>query len=774
MANAMEGIMGLPNAPMGGQSGPSAASMVDMQALEQASAEANKDPMAFRESVLSGMEEADPQLVAEFKRALTGMQLPDDLLQALGLIVEEVMRNPANYAAVRAEMLKDDVEGLLEELLPETFDMAYFLAFDMALDQLAMNTAQAPQAFADGGLATLNPIAQAMAEMGRGGDTMLAHIRPAEARMLRARGGSGTINPYTGLPEFGFFKSITKPFRSVAKAVVKTAKKVVSTVKSVVKKVASSTIGKIALTIGATMLLGPAGLNFAGTLGLGSGALAYGVNVAAASTLVGVAGGQKFGDALKGGIVSGVMAGGMAHFAPSTLPDAYTAQAAQNAAGAAGAALPGVEDLTTKAGDLAATPGTGFTSPADVTVGTPIAEVGPGSVGVDPMTGAVTSPVPTGYNVPGMSTYELGAPGSPAFSTAPGYFPPAEQSLSTLGGGAATAPTSLTSTAPSLSLGQGMSTLESPMMGLQAPSVPTPDYLGGAQFSSQGMPMTTTPATQAGIGGLPAGNVPGAAPPGTVPAGTVPPADKSFFQKTVDFFSPSARQAAGKAGQLEAYNQTLLDTGGKLAADGSIVGGNVALATQAYKDAAPGIISTYGPLALAGVGTAAAMGAFTPPEEPSLDDLGPEFSGPSGSELLEQQPERYGVTIGETKPSYVDVGQTVYSPMGYNPQGRRNYDFRKQIAYMPGYEPLKPYYEMGYADGGIAALKRGGSPKKYPRKNGHISGPGGPKDDKIPAMLSDGEFVFTAKAVRGMGNGSRRKGAKKMYAMMKALERRTA
>jgi hypothetical protein len=39
-------------------------------------------------------------------------------------------------------------------------------------------------------------------------------------------------------------------------------------------------------------------------------------------------------------------------------------------------------------------------------------------------------------------------------------------------------------------------------------------------------------------------------------------------------------------------------------------------------------------------------------------------------------------------------------------------------------------------------------------------------------MLSDGEFVLTAKAVRGAGNGSRREGAKKMYQMMKALERK--
>jgi hypothetical protein len=41
-------------------------------------------------------------------------------------------------------------------------------------------------------------------------------------------------------------------------------------------------------------------------------------------------------------------------------------------------------------------------------------------------------------------------------------------------------------------------------------------------------------------------------------------------------------------------------------------------------------------------------------------------------------------------------------------------------------------------------------------------------------MLSDGEFVFTAKAVRAMGQGSRRKGAKKMYKLMKMLEGKAA
>ena len=41
-----------------------------------------------------------------------------------------------------------------------------------------------------------------VAAQGRGGDTMLAHINPREAEMLKEAGGSGTINPKTGLPEF--------------------------------------------------------------------------------------------------------------------------------------------------------------------------------------------------------------------------------------------------------------------------------------------------------------------------------------------------------------------------------------------------------------------------------------------------------------------------------------------------------------------------------------------------------------------------------------------
>ena len=45
------------------------------------------------------------------------------------------------------------------------------------------------------------------------------------------------------------------------------------------------------------------------------------------------------------------------------------------------------------------------------------------------------------------------------------------------------------------------------------------------------------------------------------------------------------------------------------------------------------------------------------------------------------------------------------------------------------------------------------------------------KADDIPAMLANNEFVFTADAVRGMGDGNVNKGAQRMYDMMKKLEK---
>ena len=77
-------------------------------------------------------------------------------------------------------------------------------------------------------------------------------------------------------------------------------------------------------------------------------------------------------------------------------------------------------------------------------------------------------------------------------------------------------------------------------------------------------------------------------------------------------------------------------------------------------------------------------------------------------------------------------------------------------------EYLRLKEKLGKADGGIMDLRDGGE----------SMGPGTGTSDSIPAMLSDGEFVMTAKAVRGAGGGDRREGAKKMYEAMDRLEAR--
>ena len=61
-------------------------------------------------------------------------------------------------------------------------------------------------------------------------------------------------------------------------------------------------------------------------------------------------------------------------------------------------------------------------------------------------------------------------------------------------------------------------------------------------------------------------------------------------------------------------------------------------------------------------------------------------------------------------------------------------------------------------------------PLRRANEGGEIVGPGTGTSDSIPALLSDGEFVMTAKAVKGAGNGDRRLGAAKMYDMMAKLE----
>ena len=64
------------------------------------------------------------------------------------------------------------------------------------------------------GRTNIKETAQDLSEMGRYGDTEVVHVNPQEVEMLKKMGGSGTINPETGLREFFFggYTSITDMF----------------------------------------------------------------------------------------------------------------------------------------------------------------------------------------------------------------------------------------------------------------------------------------------------------------------------------------------------------------------------------------------------------------------------------------------------------------------------------------------------------------------------------------------------------------------------------
>ena len=99
-------------------------------------------------------------------------------------------------------------------------------------------------------------------------------------------------------------------------------------------------------------------------------------------------------------------------------------------------------------------------------------------------------------------------------------------------------------------------------------------------------------------------------------------------------------------------------------------------------------------------------------------------------------------------------------------QGKSSSGMGTKPAGDPGFQPTYG----GFSEGGDV---------DFPRMNGPISGPGTETSDDIPAMLSDGEFVVNAKAVRGIGRlkgagktkaEQRREGARMMYALQRAGE----
>jgi hypothetical protein len=297
---------------------------------------------------------------------------------------------------------------------------------------------------------------------------------------------------------------------------------------------------------------------------------------------------------------------------------------------------------------------------------------------------------------------------------------------------------------------------------------------------------------------------------------------KEFYNKNI---SPSGIRAQGS---IEA-NQAGMDAVGKLPA-GTPEGVKTAVYQNAYSAAMPGTISTYAPMVGAGLGIAALSGGFKPktvsPSQGSQDLM----SGKATQDIISANPSRY-ITQGMPGVTYDASGNITGSVGGWNPRSGygttevsgnympytpsqyQPYNFMPRHAADGGYMQSSPAFPgtpltaqpdqhsimgggmlpmntsgmpmntsgapmnlpVGYAAGGmpmagIASLAPGG----YPRRTGQISGPGTETSDSIPAMLSDGEFVMTAKAVKALGKGNRRAGAKKMYALMHHLEKNAA
>lgn len=141
-----------------------------------------------------------------------------------------------------------------------------------------------------------NQMAQGLASLGRGDDSMLMHITPDEFqdfnRMAQAAGMEHIpINPMTGLPEFGFGKSFKRAFKSIKKTVSKVLKS------PIVRTLAPIAIGMYAPGFLASMgmSVGPVGIG--ALTGLGTYAIT-GDPMAGLSAGLGAYGGANLGNTM--------------------------------------------------------------------------------------------------------------------------------------------------------------------------------------------------------------------------------------------------------------------------------------------------------------------------------------------------------------------------------------------------------------------------------------------------------------------------------------------
>ena len=145
-------------------------------------------------------------------------------------------------------------------------------------------------------------------------------------------------------------------------------------------------------------------------------------------------------------------------------------------------------------------------------------------------------------------------------------------------------------------------------------------------------------------------------------------------------------------------------------------------------------------------------------------DLSPEQGTEAITNILSAESKKSGLSISQLISLYglgtLGLGKVIEATTDDQDVGLEIDDTQGNVLANLLRENVRPIYAA--EGGGVTDLRQGGE----------SVGPGTGTSDDIPAMLSDGEFVMTAKAVRGAGGGDRREGAKKMYEAMDKLEAR--
>jgi len=711
-------------------------------------------------AVQQGLQNASPDASKAVNDTLDKLapmmdQLDDKTLDMLLQLIQYLMDHEKEYPQLIAQLAQKG--AFPEGTFPEQYDPQFLSTFGMMImhAQQARSAAPAPSpemtppaTMARGGIAEA---ARTVARQGRGQDSMLAHITPREASILRSHGGMGTMNPNTGLPEFGFFDFVGDFFKGVGDAI----SGIVKGVGDVIKEVVSSPIGKILATVALATFLGPGAF---GIEGLGLGALATPL----ASAGVTLLGGGDLKDALISGATAyfGAPGGVVSDFVGSF--GGVMTNTAVNAAVSAGLVGTGAGLLQGKS--LADSVKNGLVAGA----------IGGGMAALPSLTSESVSLKETGAG----PNAQANGPTDASMIAKTGVQPtPDASSL-------------MTPTAPPEAVSSPVNPMNSGNITTLPPSDQTAPFTG-AQSNALNPPSSLTP--QYSPEAIQNAMIEGQQTSGPAEAGT------SFMDKASGMFNKVTDKVT------DFYDKNLFPSDIKQAGTGAAEkAGTAALARlpanatdalktaayqKAYDAAMPGMLSTYGPMVGAGLAGLALTGGFdvkpvqlTAEQQAMQDQYAKERADIAANPGKWHSQNLKGVTYDSRG---VPTGSTPYDPSiglpsslvpatqrpTYSPPTYTTPSIGQPYNAPAGYPDLSQYLYKPPAKkamgGGIGSLGNGG----YPRKTGAIDGPGTATSDSIPAMLSDGEFVMTAKAVRGAGKGSKLSGAKKMYALMHQLER---